>query len=387
MNSPNHAQVLFVESYPQVIAGQQRTLLSLLSQWDSKLADAVVMTPGGGVYVDKLRSLDHLVWEFPQPARLSRYGGAIYDDGFVGKLRNGTQGVAYLRQLRKALQDKDVRAVFCNDMRGLLTVGVAARSLGIPVMIWDKLDKPHGWLDRIELPLVNRVAIISEAVLSKFSSRQCQRYRDKISLVPNGADLTQFDGVPADRARFEISSDQIAIGLVGTVCHRKAQDRVLKILPQLLQTLPNAVVLIAGSWTDSEEDRQYFESLPFRDHPQVRFLGQRSDIPTLMQSLDIFVLASRYEGMGQVTAEAMACRLPVVGARAGGIPEVVVDGETGLIFDGDSPDHLLECLARLGSDADLRKQMGNKGRLRVEREYNRPVQMQKICKLLEDLVH
>ena len=360
--------------------------MSLLDRWDGKLAKAVVLTPGEGMYVERLRQLGHSVTVIPQPQRLGRYGGAVYEDGYIGKIRNGVEGLRYIRSLRRELKQSGIAAVFCNDMRGLLTVGAAARSLRIPVMIWDKLDKPHGRLDLFELPLVTRVAIISNSVLSKFPRWQVERFRNKIKLVPNGADLTKFDVAVADRDAFGITPEDLAIGMVGTVCHRKAQDRVLEIMPDLLKHVPNAVLVIAGSWEDCDQDQQYFDGLPMRDHPRVRFLGQIDNVPTLMKSIDLFVIPSRYEGMGQVTVEAMACGLPVVGSDAGGIPEVVVAEQTGLIFDGDDRQTLIKSLVRLGRDAALRDAMGQRGRARVEQYYDRPVQMKKICKLLTDLM-
>lgn len=197
---PN-CMVVFVESYPQVIAGQQRTLMSLLEHWDSSIADPVVLTPGSGPYVDLLRSQGRTVWEMPQPSRLGRYGGAVYGDGVWGKVRNAAEAGGYIRALRRELLRRGVRGVFCNDMRGILTVGVAARSLGLPVMTWDKLDKPHGMLDWIELPLLSQVAIISDAVLTKFPDWQVRRYRNKIHRISNGADLDRFDVAVPDRKR------------------------------------------------------------------------------------------------------------------------------------------------------------------------------------------
>ncbi|WP_425571315.1 glycosyltransferase [Novipirellula rosea] len=82
----------------------------------------------------------------------------------------------------------------------------------------------------------------------------------------------------------------------------------------------------------------------------------------------------------------MSCRFPVIASLSSGVPRVVLDCETGLIIDGDDPDELLECLVRLCSNSELRAQMDERGRHRVEQHYNRTIQMRKVCELLEGLI-
>lgn len=387
--APAPSSVVFVESYPQVIAGQQRTLLSLLETWSENEIPAAVLVPGEGPYVDELKSRKADVWVVPQPKQLGRYGGAVYRDGLIAKLKTRAQALGYIRTLRRFLREKKVQGVFCNDMRGILTVGISARSLGVPVMTWDKLDKPHGWLDSLELPLLQRTAVISEAVLTKFPKWQVQWFRNRIELVPNGADLARFDSAQSMRAAFGFGEQDIVIGIVGTVCDRKGHDRVLSVLPQLLERVPQAVLAVVGSWDDDIEHQRFYETLPNRDHPRVRFFGAcpPDEMPGIMKSLDILAVPSRHEGMGQVVAEAMACRVPVAGARAGGIPEIVVDGETGLLFDGDDPQSVQDAIIALCESQELRVRMGDAGRTRAEKHFNRPQQMRRICQLFRELIN
>ena len=86
--------------------------------------------------------------------------------------------------------------------------------------------------------------------------------------------------------------------------------------------------------------------------------------------------------MGRVLVEAMACRKPVVAARAGGMQEVVVDGETGLLFDGDRPGELLDGLLTLCRSSSLRAEMGQAGRRRMERVFNQEIQIKKVLERL-----
>jgi len=374
--------VLLVESYPQVVAGQQRTLSSLLDHWPDEAPAPVIVTPAEGPFTQWQRERGHSVAVWPQPELLGRYGGALYRDRGGTRLRTVMQSMRYIAAIRRGLKRLRPRVVFCNDMRGILTFGPAARSLGIPVVTWDKLDRPHGWLDSLQLPLVTRNICISEAVKAKYPNWQRKWYRRRMTVCTNGADLHRFDAAHPDRTGYGFDNHEVVFAIVGSITHRKGQDQVLDLLPDLLESIPEARLVIVGSGEDTEADKRYAASLLNKDHPQVWFTGQRDDIPTLMRSIDVLIAPSRHEGMGQVVAEAMACRKPVVGTMTGGIAEIVVHGETGYLFDPEHPSQLLDQLTQLGRDSALRQQMGEAGRRRAELHYDRDRQMHQVASIL-----
>jgi len=381
-------RILFVESYPHVIFGQQKTMLTLLQKCQGTQIEAIAGVTAEGPFVKTVRQLGLEIIFFNYPKLLANYGGAIYRYQGLRKLSFGWQVLKYIYAIRQQLQEQKIQAVFCNDMRGLLTVGIAARSCNIPVMIWDKLDRPHGWLDYLQLPLTNTIAFISESVKTKFPTWQLRRYHQKLHTVPNGANIVQFDMTPPiKRQALGIEEQDIVFAIVGSITPRKGQDRLLTLVPRLVKQIPHAKIMIIGAEAGSEEDKIYLENLPNRQHPNVHFLGLRQDVPAIMHTIDALIIPSRYEGMGQVIAEAMACRKPVVGARAGGIQEVIVDGETGFLFEGDNSEQLLMALVKLGHSSELRTKMGEAGRQRVEKFYDRSVQMDKIIALLTTMVN
>jgi glycosyltransferase involved in cell wall biosynthesis len=103
----------------------------------------------------------------------------------------------------------------------------------------------------------------------------------------------------------------------------------------------------------------------------VRFLGEvaHEDVPSVLQSLDIFVMPSTWEGFGVSALEASAMELPVIASDVHGIPDVVARDETGILTPPGDVAAIADALARLMSDAELRRAMGTAGRAFVERHY------------------
>jgi len=99
------------------------------------------------------------------------------------------------------------------------------------------------------------------------------------------------------------------------------------------------------------------------------FTGVRRDVPDLMAASDVFVMSSLWEGLGLVFLEAMATGLPVVSTRVSAIPEVVVDGETGLLVPPADDAALADALVRLAREPALRARLGAAGRARVRERF------------------
>jgi glycosyltransferase involved in cell wall biosynthesis len=358
------------------LLGQQRTLLALLHCAGAAPIEPVVAVTTMGAFSRAVPATGARLLHLAYPDSIAQYGGAVYRTHGLSRVRMMWQVFRYIASIRRTLRLEKFDAVFCNDMRGLLTVGVAARSLGIPVMIWDKLDQPHGWLDLLQLPLVQANVVISHAVCTKYPRWQSQLFKRKIDKIPDGADLGACDEARSAQAEVPGDAGDILIAIIGSICRRKGHDRVFAVWPELVRRNPRLRLLVIGAASDA--DKPYAEDLPHRDHPRVHFLGELPSVLPVMHRVDVLIVPSRHEGLGLVIVEAMACSVPVVAARAGGIPEVVLDGATGLLFDADAPEQLLDAVLRVAGSRELRLRMGAAGRALAEAEFSRPVQMRRV---------
>jgi phosphatidylinositol alpha-1,6-mannosyltransferase len=150
----------------------------------------------------------------------------------------------------------------------------------------------------------------------------------------------------------------------------KRIDLVIKAMPAILNHVPDAFFVVVGQGGDRHRLEKLARDTSVAD--RVFFTGFVADelLPSYYDACDLFVLPSLKEGFGIVFLEAMYYAKACIGARAGGIPEVVKDGETGLLAECDSVDSFVQCVVRLLSNGQEREAMGRRGAERLEREFS-----------------
>ena len=150
----------------------------------------------------------------------------------------------------------------------------------------------------------------------------------------------------------------------------KRIDLVIKAMPAILHHVPDAFFVVVGHGGDRPRLEKLAQETSVAD--RVVFTGFVADelLPSYYDACDLFVLPSLKEGFGIVFLEAMYHAKACVGAIAGGIPEVVKDGGTGLLAKPDSVDSFVQCVVRLLGNDQERDAMGRRGKERLEREFS-----------------
>lgn len=150
----------------------------------------------------------------------------------------------------------------------------------------------------------------------------------------------------------------------------KGIDKVIEALPRVLEKVPGAFYVVVGDGTDRKRLERIAEESGVRQN--VFFTGRAADglVPSYYRACDVFALPSLGEGFGIVFLEAMYYAKSCVGARAGGIPEVIEEGKTGFLVEPGDGRTLADVLIRLLSDDDLRRAMGEAGKDRLRREFS-----------------
>ncbi len=167
--------------------------------------------------------------------------------------------------------------------------------------------------------------------------------------------------------------EKIKILYVGRFEYRKGIDILLEAIPLVLEKMNNIYFTLVGNDAENTYQHNFQKIWGIKFNLCVTFAGKvNSDqLHTMYQECDLFVAPSRYESFGLIYVEAMSYGKAVIGCRSGGIHEVIEEKITGLLAQpGDSKD-LAEKILKLAADANLRYQMGQQGRLRVERLFSR----------------
>jgi glycosyltransferase involved in cell wall biosynthesis len=217
----------------------------------------------------------------------------------------------------------------------------------------------------------DRIIAISNAVKRYTCGCGLGLEERKVQTIHYGIDALQFDRSPSAQAaslrlHWGISPDDIAIGFVGRLVPQKDIVTLIRGFALFAATFPRAKLVIVGSGRLEKQLREEATALGIL--PRVVWAGFCDNITSVMKAFDIFALTSAYEGLGLVLLEAMASGLPVVATRAGAIPEVVADDETGVLVAPGQPKKLAAAFHHL-SDSSLRAQFAAAGRARVMREF------------------
>ena len=208
-----------------------------------------------------------------------------------------------------------------------------------------------------------------------------------VTTVHNGLDLSPFlkggDG-PAARRRYGVPADALAFGLAARFAPQKAHDVLIDAAVPVLERDERVWLLLAGDGPLLEAARTKARATRVRD--RILFPGFETDVPGLLASLDVYVSPAIAEGLGLATIEAMAAGLPVVATTAGGTPEVVESGVTGVLVLPGRPAPLTEALNGLLRDPALRRSMGEAGRARAVAEFGEDRMLERIAEVYREVL-
>ncbi|MCK4649151.1 glycosyltransferase family 4 protein [bacterium] len=214
----------------------------------------------------------------------------------------------------------------------------------------------------------------------------------KIAVIHPGVDPAKFNPELSPskiRKRFNLENKKIIL-TISHLVKRKGHQNVLKALPQVLEKVPNLVYLIVGKGEEGEALKETVRDLKLEE--RVIFVGKvkEEELPLYYGACDLFIMPSYeikekgdVEGFGITYLEANACGKPVIGGRSGGVPDAVIDGQTGLLINPLNIDQIAQALIKLLTNSGLARKLGEGGRKRVERELN----WQEMAKKIKGIIH
>jgi glycosyltransferase involved in cell wall biosynthesis len=208
---------------------------------------------------------------------------------------------------------------------------------------------------------VTRVVAISDFIRDRLLKLGIRP--DRVVTVHNGVDLERFR--PNDLAK---TTNEIVLSTILYLRDIKRPDVTFKACGILAERGVAFQLLVAGTGPLLESMKQLTKALGYAD--QVRWLGETHETETILQASDLFLLSTVGEALGNALLEAQACGVPVVATRSGGIPEVVHDGETGLLFPSGNFRAMADCIEYVLLNPKLRRRMSVAARERMENHFH-----------------
>ncbi len=266
---------------------------------------------------------------------------------------------------------------------------ILGRLAGVPVIIahehWSSKSQREVWVDRLLYRLSDRILVPSEA--SKRIVMEMERIpAHRLSVLYNGVDISHFNPGSASgcevRRELGIRCEELVIGTVGRLSPEKGGvDVLIRAVERLHRDHPRARLVVVGDGPLKPDLEKVGDDLG----SNVIFTGTRTDVSRLLSAMDIFVLPSLKEAMPIALLEAMAMRLPVVATRVGGVPEIVEDGENGLLVPpGDEP-ALHAALQHLADDPALMSTVAHAGQAHVQANFTLDSMVARVEQLYDTL--
>jgi glycosyltransferase involved in cell wall biosynthesis len=346
-------RVLHIEAGRHLYGGA-RQVLYLLEGLKRQGVGSLLVCPAGSAIAEAARGHCERVHAIPM--------GGDLDLGLVPRLR-------------RLIRSEGPDLVHVHSRRGAdLFGGVAARLAGVPAVLSRRVDNPESWLAmRLKYPLYAKVITISEGIRQVLLAAGLPP--GKVVCVRSAVDGTAYQaGCDGGwfRREFGLPPNARTLAVVAQLIERKGHGYLLDALPDVIARHPEVRVLLFGQGPLEAELRDRIRRLGLGLADQVRLAGFRSDLERILPCLDLVVHPATLEGLGVSLLQAAAAGLPIVAARAGGIPEVVRDGENGLLVPPGDSRSLGEAVLWMLDHPDEARALGARGRALVEREFSVP---------------
>jgi glycosyltransferase involved in cell wall biosynthesis len=285
---------------------------------------------------------------------------------------------AYARQsysLAREFRRRRVDLVHCADVAAAFGAGLAGRMARARVLC--HVRNRHTELSRRDqsfLRFVNKFVFVSEDTRTRFAYRAGGR---RGVVVYDGIDVSAPDSADASaevRREFGLGDEVKLVGMVARVAPQKDFATLARSAAKVLVKQPDARFMVVGDYEEANRGH-YDEVMRALEREGVAskfvFTGFRTDVARLMSAFDVFVLCTHFEGLPLVILEAMARGRPVVATAVDGIPEIVIDGRTGLLHPHGDAEALASRLLSLVEDDALAARFGEAGREFVKMEWSR----------------
>jgi len=356
-----------------VFGGGQVALLNALAEWQTQRAEItpfVVCSKGAAI---------------APHARALQIPCAEMDLGAIEKTRgiawNLGQRLAPTRALWQTMRAFQPDVLLANGAYSFLASALAANLARVPAVWYEQnTTLPDGRALAQLIRAAREIIVVTEMIRAQFVKTH-PRAADKIHVIYNGVDTEHFradaDAARAIRESFGWTESARVVGTVSRLAPEKNVALFLTAAQALARTRPDVKFLVVGDGPERASLQAQFQDA------NIAFVGQRADVPRLLQICDVFVLASNTEGFSVALVEAMAAGRAIVATDVGGAREALADGACGRLVPPRNVAALTDALQELLRDETARDALGERARARAQQRFTRAQQARQMQNVLE----
>lgn len=302
--------------------------------------------------------------------------------------------------LTKLLNDLSIDVLYMNNQPSTNLEGIiAARDAGVESLLHSRIEAD---LNSFEIKAVNKwltkMICVSEGVKGSFVRQGIES--SKCIVVHNGIDTGRTPLIPSEKIRQElgVKDNELLIGTVGSLVKRKRFNDLIKVIAYISSQFTPASLREAGRAVHGSQikciivgdgpEREFLqkEIYKYKLNNTVILTGFKSDAISYINSMDIFVLPSEREGFPRVILEAMLMGKPVIASRIAGPAELVIDKETGFLFQTGNIEELADCISTILLTPQLKGEMGGAGRKRVIENFSIEKYVNQVSTVLAEVI-
>jgi glycosyltransferase involved in cell wall biosynthesis len=330
---------------------------------------------------------------------LGTLGQELRDEGFDVEVLARRPGLDWpcTRRLARIIRQKRVDLIHAHQYTPFFYSAVSRLLLSRPRILFTEHGRHHPDYPRRKRLLANRVLVrrgdrvlaVGEAVRQALIDNEGIPPH-RIEVIYNGIPLEQFPTGPSAseralvRAQIGLEPADLAVIQVARLDYLKDHATAIRTIEQVAAVIPRARLVLVGEGPERGAIEGLVHERRLEEH--VRFLGPRHDVARLLAASDIVLLTSISEGIPLTLIEAMAAARPVVSTRVGGVAEVVLNGQTGLLAPPGDATTLSEHILRLAGDPMPRERLGRAGRQRAENLFSERQMHKKYLKLYSEMI-
>lgn len=396
-------KVLFFVAEYHRFSGAQISLLHLIKHLVSDGTECLALFPGEGVCVERYREAGIEVEVLPVNEKLNQFGASALNRTMVNQLLTfGPPICLYSLGIARVMRKRKIDLLHCNTLRAVLLAAVWPRLLGYAV-IWHVrgLLSMNRKLVLLGARLSSAIILVADALLNEFDPKT----RTKCTTIHDAVHVEDVDRLASanDNDLQTISITQPVVATMAAIAPFKGLHHLIEAARLVsIDRNPKPLFLILGGVYDQEYAAHLSRLIDTYELNNVRFIGWKNNPFPYYRRAQIFVLPTvrseelkmngvtnsviGREGLPFSILEAMASSTPVISTDVAGIPEQIIEGETGFVVKQADPQSLANAIATLLEDPQRATEMGLNARSHVEKHFNCSLLVQKTTQVFKGLL-